>query len=82
MINKIKGLRKYTDCSMPSNEAERINKAEVSAYNQAIEDVVKLFAIPAVVGRSEQLADFKCPPYDRCKNICDECAVANGLKQG
>ena len=45
MINKIKGLRKYTDCSMPSNEAERINKAEVSAYNQAIEDVVKLFAI-------------------------------------
>lgn len=54
MINKIKGLRKYTDCSMPSNEAERINKAEVSAYNQAIEDVVKLFAIPVVVG-SEQL---------------------------
>lgn len=55
MINKIKGLRKYTDCSMPSNEAERINKAEVSAYNQAIEDVVKLFAIPDVVGQSEQL---------------------------
>ncbi len=61
MINKIKGLRKYTDCSMPSNEAERINKAEVSAYNQAIEDVVKLFAIPDVVGRSES---FVCghPP--------------------
>ncbi len=55
MINKIKGLRKYTDCSMPSNEAGRIYKAEVSAYNQAIEDVVKLFAIPDVVGRSEQL---------------------------
>ena len=55
MINKIKGLIKYTDCSMPSNEAERINKAEVSAYNQAIEDVVKLFAIPDVVGRSELL---------------------------
>lgn len=54
MINKIKGLRKYTDCSMPSNEAGRIDKAEVSAYNQAIEDVVKLFAIPDVVGRSEQ----------------------------
>jgi hypothetical protein len=49
MINKIKGLRKYTDCSMPSNEAERINKAEVSAYNQAIEDVVKLFCQPAVI---------------------------------
>ena len=57
MINKIKGLRKYTDCSMPSNEAERINKAEVSAYNQAIEDVVKLFTIPVVVGQSEQFGD-------------------------
>lgn len=56
MINKIKGLRKYTDCSMPSNEAERINKAEVSAYNQAIEDVVKLFSIPDVAGQSEQLS--------------------------
>lgn len=55
MINKIKGLRKYTDCSMSSNEAERINKAEVSAYNQAIEDVVKLLGIADVVGRSEQL---------------------------
>lgn len=41
MINKIKGLRKYTDCSMPSNEEERLHKAEVSAYNQAIDDVVK-----------------------------------------
>lgn len=38
--------------------------------------------IPAVVGRSEQLADLKCPPYDRCKTVCDECSVANGLKQG
>ena len=55
MINKIKGLRKYTDCSMPSNEKERLHKAEVSAYNQAIEDVVKLFTIPDVVGQSEQL---------------------------
>jgi len=61
MIDKIKGLRKYTDCSMPSNEKERLHKAEVSAYNQAIEDVVKLFAIPDVVGRSEQLVcDKKC----------------------
>lgn len=55
MIDKIKGLRKYTDCSMPSNEQQRIEKAECAAYNQAIEDVVKLFAIHNVVGRSEQL---------------------------
>ena len=55
MIHKIKGLIKYTDCSMPSNEQERINKAKVEAYNQAIEDVVKLFAIHNVVQQSEQL---------------------------
>lgn len=56
MIDKIKGLRKYTDCSMPSNEQQHIEKAECAAYNQAIDDVVKLFAIPDVVWRSEQLA--------------------------
>ena len=49
MINKIKGLKKFTDCSMPSNEIERIQKAEVASYNQAIDDVVKLFAIPDVI---------------------------------
>jgi len=68
MINKIKGLRKYTDCSMPSNEAERINKAEVSSYNQAIEDVVKLFAIPAVVQQSELLFAF-CTYLEETTNI-------------
>ena len=52
-----------------------LEQAVLNAINEAL-------TIPAVVGRSEQLADFKCPPYDRCKNICDECAVANGLKQG
>ena len=40
---------------MPSNEQERINKAKVEAYNQAIEDVVKLLAIHNVVQRSEKL---------------------------
>lgn len=45
MINKIKGLKKFTDCSMPSDEGERMHKAEVAAYNRAIEDVVKVLAI-------------------------------------
>lgn len=27
------------------------------------------------------MVEFKCPPSDRCKEICDECSVANGLKQ-
>jgi hypothetical protein len=58
MIKEIQGLRKVTDCSMPSNEKERIHKAETNAYNQAINDVVELVkncSIPNVVGRSEQL---------------------------
>ena len=42
MINKIKGMRLLTDCSFPSNEEQQIEKAKCSAYNQAIEDVVKL----------------------------------------
>ena len=60
-----------------------LSKDEYSVVATEItQEIVKLFAIPAVVGRSEQLADFKCPPHDRCRNVCDECAVANGLKQG
>ena len=49
MIKQIEGLKKYTDCSMPSNEKQRIEKAECAAYNQAIGDVVKLFSIHNVV---------------------------------
>lgn len=53
MIKQIEGLKKYTDCSMPSNEKQRIEKAECAAYNQAIEDVVKLISIHNVVWQSE-----------------------------
>ena len=58
MIKDIQGLRKFTDCSMPSNEKERIHKAEIAAYNQAINDaieVVKNCSIPDFVRQSEQL---------------------------
>jgi hypothetical protein len=58
MIKDIQGLRKFTDCSMPSNEKERIHKAEIVAYNQAINDaieIVKNCSIPDVVGQSERL---------------------------
>jgi hypothetical protein len=54
-------------------------REKVLSPDEALPHILRLFS---VVGRSEQLANFKCPPYDRCKNICDECAVANGLKQG
>ena len=45
MLDKIKGLKKYTDCSMPANENELRAKESVAGYNQAIEDVVKIFSI-------------------------------------
>jgi hypothetical protein len=42
MVNKIKELKKFTDCSMPSNEKERIEKAECAAYNKALDDVLNI----------------------------------------
>jgi hypothetical protein len=58
MLDKIKGLKKYTDCSMPTNNNELRQKESVSGYNQAIEDVVKIFSIYDVSQRSEQLVLF------------------------
>ncbi len=55
MLDKIKGLKKYTDCSMPTNENEIREKESVAGYNQAIEDVVKIFSIYDVSKRSELL---------------------------
>jgi len=48
MVEKIKALKKYTDCSMPANENELRIKENISGYNQAIADVVNLFSIPVV----------------------------------
>lgn len=53
MLDKIKGLKKYTDCSMPTNENELRQKESVAGYNQAIEDVVKIFSIYDVSQRSK-----------------------------
>jgi len=74
MIDKIKGLRKYTDCSMPSNEQHRIEKAECAAYNQAIEDVVKLFAIPDVSNNEVKLKSLleKLLEENMCSVVGDE----------
>ena len=58
MLDKIKGLKKYTDCSMPTNENELRQKESVAGYNQAIEDVVKIFSIYDVSQRSELLIAF------------------------
>ena len=41
MKELIEGLKKFSDCSMPSNEEERIHKAECLAYNNAIDDVIQ-----------------------------------------
>ena len=73
MIKKIKGLRKYSDCSMPSNEKQRTEKAECAAYNTAIDDVLKLFAIPVVRNCpicSAEMKGIKLTHY-KCTN-CNE----------
>ena len=64
MLDKIKGLKKYTDCSMPTNENELRQKESVAGYNQAIEDVVKIFSIYDVSQQRELLLAYeqsKCP---------------------
>jgi hypothetical protein len=53
LIKQIEGLKKYTDCSMPCNEKQLIEKAECLEYNQAIADVIKLFSRHNLVWRSE-----------------------------
>ena len=78
MIKQIEGLKKYTDCSIPSNEKQRIEKAECAAYNQAIADVVKLFSIHNVVGQSEQLLCCCGNPkafkeMEQGKETCSQC---------
>lgn len=45
MIKKIQGLRKYTDCSMPTTEADHYQKVQVCGYNRALADVVKLLEV-------------------------------------
>jgi hypothetical protein len=64
---------------MENIEKQIVRIIENNSPELAAEEILRLFS---VVGRSEQLADFKCPPYDRCKKVCDECAVVNGMKQG
>jgi hypothetical protein len=58
MLDKIKGLKKYTDCSMPTNENELRQKESVAGYNQAIEDVVKIFSIYDVSQQRELLLAY------------------------
>jgi hypothetical protein len=59
MLDKIKGLKKYTDCSMPTNENEIREKESVAGYNQAIEDVVKIFSIYDVSNTLKAYAEWQ-----------------------
>lgn len=43
MIEKIKGLKILTDCSMPTDIDDHIEREKTVAYNKAIDDVVKLY---------------------------------------
>jgi hypothetical protein len=79
MLDKIKGLKKYTDCSMPTNNNELRQKESVSGYNQAIEDVVKIFSIYDVSQRSELLQkiesvksfEWGINPVDNENRMCE-----------
>jgi hypothetical protein len=42
--NRIKGLIKYDDCSMPITEADKLRKHGVAEYNKAISDVLNVLA--------------------------------------
>jgi hypothetical protein len=86
MLDKIKGLKKYTDCSMPTNENELRQKESVAGYNQAIEDVVKIFSIYDVSQKRELLIDFFIKQHQSTKkfnelvepeNIVDEYLKGN-----
>jgi hypothetical protein len=81
MLDKIKGLKKYTDCSMPTNNNELRQKESVSGYNQAIEDVVKIFSIYAVSQQRKLLLDFwmKLPKTHKHKGVAEH-YIDNYLK--
>jgi hypothetical protein len=64
MLDKIKGLKKYTDCSMPTNENELRQKESVAGYNQAIEDVVKIFSTYDVSNTKRKLLCEDCNKAD------------------
>jgi|TARA_R110000851_G_scaffold31915_1_gene86081 hypothetical protein len=68
MLNKIKGLQKFTDCSMPKNIGEVQERRDIEIYNQAINDVIKIFSLQGVVAS-----------LPKCKNYvngqCTECEL-------
>lgn len=58
---------------------QEFNSNQLEAIYEAMNQVLH---IPVVVEQRKQLAEFRCPPNERCKTVCEECAVANGFKQG
>ena len=68
-----------------SNTTEMSVK-RIEEISEAI-DLVKNLHIPIVVQQVKKLtiphvigSNFRCPPSERCKNICEECALVNGIK--
>lgn len=51
-----------------------------SAYGIDLsKDAYEQLRLHFVVGRSEQLGSFRCPPWERCKTICEECGMVNRI---
>jgi hypothetical protein len=53
-LDKLIGLKKFTDCSMPTTEQDRVDVAGVVGYNQAIDDVMNLLDIPYQTSTKDQ----------------------------
>jgi hypothetical protein len=73
MIDKVKGLKRFMTASMPITKEDFENQGKVIGYNEAIEDVIKLFSIPVVMGSFNCLEqnikgdNFKCGEhYGKC----------------
>ena len=62
MINKIKGFKRFTTANLPTTNKEHRELGKVLGYNEAIDDIVKLFSIPSVIKSfkiDERLTELK-----------------------
>jgi hypothetical protein len=62
----------YNDENQAGDKLQIIDASDVPTI---IENLVKKLIIPVFIG-----SNFRCPPSERCKNICEECALVNGIE--
>ena len=60
MIDKIKGLKRYTTANLATTKEDFENLGRVIGYNEAIDDVVKLLLLESC----EKLKDKNIPTFE------------------